>query len=123
MKGYTLLLISLFTLNSCATILGDSTERVKINSRPLLGKIYVNGKYAGTTPLIVALDKTTDKIVTVKLAGYESEPQLITTRASIGWLVLDFICGVVPMFVDAATGQWNTFTEDHLFFELNKTTK
>lgn len=45
----------LLSLNSCATIFGDNTRTVAVNSHPQGAGVYVEGQRFGTTPTQVTL--------------------------------------------------------------------
>ena len=47
---------------------------------------------------------------------------MLTNRIGAGWVVLDILGGVVPVIIDAATGAWYAFDQNHVsaVFEENQ---
>lgn len=101
-------------LNSCATVFKGSTEKVNFSTDPTGAKVYINGQYFGQTPL--ELNMLTKKTYDVEFRkeGYRNRTVALTHSVGGGWLVVDIILGLVPVIVDAATGNWYTFDLDHV---------
>lgn len=72
----------LLSLNGCATIVGDNTRTVSINSTPQGAGIYVEGQRLGTTPASVTLPNYIygGKAVTLKKEGYHDQSMMINTK-------------------------------------------
>ncbi len=96
----------LLILAGCATIFKGPTEEVNFGSDPDGAKVYVNGQYMGETPMKLRLESSKSYSFEFRKEGYESKTVLVSNRIGAGWLVLDIIAGLVPVIVDAATGNW-----------------
>lgn len=96
----------------CAVILAPRTHPLSVSSEPHGADVYVNGFKMGSTP--IELNLTADKSYTIEFRkeGYESVTRIVNTRVGAGWIVLDVICGLVPVVIDAATGSWNQLDQD-----------
>ena len=47
-----------------------------------------------------------------KIEGYESITRVVNTKVGAGWIVLDVLGGLIPVVIDAATGNWNKLDQD-----------
>lgn len=93
-------------LAGCATLFKGPTEEVSFGSDPEGAKVYVNGQYMGETPMQLKLESNKSYTFEFRKEGYESKTVLVSNRIGAGWLVLDIIAGLIPVIVDAATGDW-----------------
>ncbi|WP_228236839.1 PEGA domain-containing protein [Allomuricauda sp. M10] len=102
----------LLAFNSCATLFGKKSHALAIGSEPRGAEVYVNGFKMGTTP--VELNLKADKSYTIEFRkeGYQSVSRVVNTKVGAGWIVLDVLGGIIPVIVDAATGNWNKLDQD-----------
>ena len=102
----------LLSFNSCATLFGKKSHALAIGSEPRGAEVYVNGFKMGTTP--VELNLKADKSYTIEFRkeGYQNVSRVVNTKVGAGWIVLDVLGGVIPVIVDAATGNWNKLDQD-----------
>lgn len=119
LKIFTLLFIGVM-FSGCATILGRSTHPLMVSSRPDGADVYVNGFRMGTTP--VKLDLKADKSYTIeyKKEGYETVTRIVNTKVGAGWVILDVISGLVPVIIDAVTGEWSRLDQNTVNAYLEK---
>lgn len=115
MKKILIILISLFTwasLSNCATLFGKKTHELAVSSNPSGAEVFVNGFKMGITP--VELNLKADKSYTIeyRLNGYENVTRVVNTKIGAGWIILDVLGGVIPVVIDAATGNWNELDQD-----------
>ncbi|MCU5773902.1 hypothetical protein N5923_07705 [Erwiniaceae bacterium BAC15a-03b] len=114
MKAILLALISLVMLSGCATIVGDKTQAVRIDSRPQGASVVVQDETGravaqGHTPLTVTLEKSDGSYfgkkhfrVMLEAPGYVPQTLALEERVSlwyslgniplggfIGWLIVD----------------------------------
>lgn len=70
------------TFTGCASIFGDNSRSVKVNSYPQGAGIYIDNKQYGVTPAVVTLPSNIygGKAVTLKKAGYVEQTQAINTK-------------------------------------------
>lgn len=108
--------ITFLSLNSCATIAGNNTRTVCVDSQPRGASVYVEGQRFGTTPTVITLPNYIygGKTVVVKKEGYQDQAMLVNTKFQpCGlWNIL-FWPGFV---IDGATG--NTVKIDPFHFNL-----
>lgn len=100
----TILVLAL-VLSACATVFKGGTSDVAFDSNPQGAEIIIDGVSYGVTPLSIELESNRNYTVVLRNNGEERE---IILRSEIGtlWLVLDIVTGVIPVIVDAATGNW-----------------
>jgi len=111
---FSFISIATFTFSSCATLFHGSTDGVNFSSDPSGAKVYVNGDLLGRTPF--ALDLKSNKTYTLefKKDGYETKSVVLNSSVGGGWVVLDVVGGLLPVIVDAATGDWYSLNQDHV---------
>jgi hypothetical protein len=100
--------------NGCATLFGGSTDRIDISSLPSGANVHVNGQYIGTTPLQLKLRSKDTYSIDFHKEGYENKIVLVDNSVAAGWIILDILGGVWPVFVDAATGDWYSLDQDRV---------
>ncbi len=90
-------------LSGCASVAGDNSKVVQVNSKPAGAKVYVNNVPMGTTPTQISVNNTwSPTLLTLKKKGYEdTNAQVNTAFQPIGILNVFFWPGFI---VDAASG-------------------
>jgi hypothetical protein len=106
------LLLSFLCYTGCATIFSGSKADLDLNSEPQGAKVLVNGLNEGKTPVKLILKKGKEYSIEFVKDGYETKTLRLTYSLGAGWLILDILCGLVGIIVDAATGNWNGFDLD-----------
>jgi hypothetical protein len=104
--GISIGLLIIFVFVSCATIFKGSQEYVGLQSDPSGAKVYIDGSYKGTTPIELHLESKRTYHIEFKMEGYDSETYTLTNHLGAGWVILDVLCGLIPVVVDAVTGSW-----------------
>jgi len=113
-------IIILFSFYGCATIFSGSTQSVSYSSEPTGAKVYINGQYMGNTPFEINLRKNKSYTIVFKKDGYTSKSVIINNTVGAGWIVLDVLGGLLPVVIDAATGNWYTLSPDNVRAVLEK---
>ncbi len=78
-----------------------------MNSEPQGAEVYVDGNRVGVSPVSVVLDNTKSHNVVFKKQGYKDVTCILSTKTGAGWVVIDILGGLVPLIIDAATGDWS----------------
>jgi hypothetical protein len=65
-----LLAASLFLLQSCATIVQGTSQKIPVTSAPIGARVLVDGKDMGTTPLTLKLGKKKPRVIRIEKEGY-----------------------------------------------------
>jgi hypothetical protein len=123
MKKILIILISILTLgtvSSCATLFGKKTHALAVSSDPRGAEVYVNGFKRGVTPIELNLKADKSYTIEYRKEGFESVTRVVNTKVSAGWIVLDVLGGLIPIIVDAATGNWNKLDQDSVNAALIK---
>lgn len=111
---FSFIAVASLILSSCATIFKGSTDDVNFSSEPTGAKVYVNGNLLGTTPVQLELKSKNSYTIEFKKEGYETKTVVLNNSVGAGWIVLDVLFGVVPIIVDAATGNWYELDQEHV---------
>jgi hypothetical protein len=106
--------IIVFMFNGCASIIHGSTDKVDFSSNPTGAQVYVNGQLMGTAPFALNLESKKTYTIEFRKDGYVNKTVLINNKVGAGWIVLDVICGLLPVIVDAATGNWYSLDQEHV---------
>jgi len=108
--------ITFLSLTSCATIVGDNTRTVAVDSIPRGAGIYVDGQRCGTTPATVTLPTYIygGKTLVLKKDGYHEQAMMVNAKFQpCGLWNLLFFPGFL---IDGATG--NTVKIDPMHLNL-----
>lgn len=91
-------------LTGCASIAGDNTRQVKVDSMPQGAGIYVDNQQYGVTPAVITLPSYIygGKNVTLRKRGYQDASMMVNT--SFQPIALLDILFWPTFIVDAATG-------------------
>jgi len=104
----------------CATVFKGKTESIEVASNPPGADVFINGQLMGTTPATIKVNGTVQQSLEFRKDGYQSRAVMVTSSLGGGWLVLDIIFGLVPVIVDAATGNWNSLDANSVNTKLEK---
>lgn len=87
----------------CATMLNGPTQQVVVKSKPRGARVMVDGRYVGTTPAWLRLNRWGFHRVRVELDGYE--PYEIPLRKTVSPNAAgNIFLGFVPIIIDVVTG-------------------
>jgi len=122
---FSFIAVTILTFSSCATIFKVSTYDVSFSSDPTGAKVYVNGSLLGTTPVQLELKSKNSYTIEFKKDGYETKTVLLNNSVGGGWIVLDILGGLIPIVIDAATGNWYSLDQEHVngVLEAQQTSK
>lgn len=109
-----------WSLSGCATILAGKQANVSFSAAPEGAQVYVNGSLMGKTPVQIKLDNNKDYTIEFREEGYQSKTVFLNKGIGAGWIILDVVFGLIPVIVDAATGDWNFLTTDNVKVALEK---
>ncbi len=105
LRSIALITLVLFA-SSCATLFAGNTKEIMVTSNPPGAYVTLNGQAAGVTPTRVTVDNHEKMVVGVQMQGYQPAGCYMNTSISFVWVVLDVIWALVPLLVDAVTGNW-----------------
>jgi len=124
MKKNILLTIALVAtallVAGCATLFKGGNEKVSFGSTPDKAKVYVNGQYMGDTPVQLNLASKQNYTIEFRKDGYQSKTVLVNSNVGAGWIILDFLGGLWPVVIDAATGNWTQLDQTNVNAALEK---
>ena len=110
-------------LSGCASLFNNKTPPVDFTSRPAGAEVYVNRNYVGTTPVEVELSIRKEHTVVFRRQGYADKTYFVSRSVGIGWVILDIIGGVIPVIVDAVTGDWFMLDTDNVHVQYQRITQ
>jgi hypothetical protein len=73
-----LLAAALFLLQSCATIVQGTSQKIPVTSAPIGARVLVDGKDMGTTPLMLKLKRKKPGVIRIEQEGYNPHEIRIT---------------------------------------------
>ena len=109
-----------FLISSCALIFKGTKEEVNFGSDPQRAEVYVNGVKMGETPFALKLVTKETYAIEFRLEGYKSKSFQINNKVGAGWIILDILCGLIPVIIDAATGAWYSLDQKNINAVLEK---
>lgn len=96
-------------LFGCATILaGKGPVEIPTASTPTGADVYLDGNRLGTTPMNVKVERKKAQTLVFKKAGFKDTSCILEKSTGAGWVILDVVFGLVPVVVDAVTGDWTS---------------
>jgi hypothetical protein len=101
-------------------LFNDKSPNVPVASNPEGASVYVDGHYVGETPVTVELSIRREHTITFRKDGYKDKSYQVSRSAGIGWVILDILGGLVPLIVDAATGDWFMLDTDRVNVVMSK---
>jgi hypothetical protein len=114
------IVVLVLSLSGCAAIFKGNSSKIDTNSTPKGAKIYVDGNYMGDTPFRLKLESKRSYAIEFRMEGYKSKTYNVTNSVGAGWIVLDVLCGLVGVIVDAATGAWYELDQKNINVILEK---
>ena len=99
-------------LGGCATLLNSRTKSVAMSSNPAAAEVWIDGANRGVTPITVELNNHESHTVVFRKDGYQDVVCELTASVGAVWVILDVLGGLVPVIVDAATGEWKAIEQD-----------
>lgn len=124
MKGKIFIIgLSCIFIACCATLFKGGYNEVNFNSDPQRAQVYCDGGLIGETPVAIKLDSNKSYMIEIRKVGYRTHTQTITNHIGAGWVILDILGGLLPVIVDAATGDWYSLDQKNINAVLIEQTK
>jgi hypothetical protein len=101
-------------LSSCATLFNEKTPAVSFMSSPSAAQVYVNGAQMGETPCTIKLETNKEYTIEFRKEGYPTKTYFLTNEIGPVWIILDILGGLIPIIVDAATGDWHELSQEYV---------
>jgi len=64
-------LLPLVFLTGCATLLAGGPDQIPVATNPPGAYVYVNGRFIGQTPTLIALDRGSNGLIQIYLPGFQ----------------------------------------------------
>ena len=107
-------------LSGCASVFNDTSPPVRITSEPADADVTVDGHYIGKTPITAELSTKTSHQVRIEKEGYQGRTKFIQSNTGALWVVLDILFGLIPIVIDAVTGDWAELETENVNVVLEK---
>lgn len=106
-------------LSACATVFKGGNQSVPVSSDPQGAEVLINGISYGVTPLTLDLEVDRQYTLVLRQGGQE---ETFFLRSEIGtlWIILDVVSGLVPVIIDAATGDWYELEPGEVFVSFDQ---
>jgi len=120
-KSLCLLIIAISLLfTSCATIMTGTDQKLSFNSNVPNAKVYIDGQYRGTTPIILSLKTKDSHDIRIEAPGFAPYSNVIQKRVT-GWVWGNIIFGgIIGVGIDVITGGLYVFNQDNITGSLVK---
>lgn len=92
---------------ACGTLFNAKVKTVTMVSTPDQAEVWIDGIMRGVTPLSLELDNHESHTVVFRKEDHSDVACELNSSAGVLWIVLDILGGLIPIIVDAATGDWN----------------
>ena len=112
MKARLLLVLPLVGAAACGTLFNSKLKTINMVSMPAQAEVWIDDTMRGVTPLTLQLDNQQSHTVIFKKEGHADVVCELHSSAKVGWIILDILGGLVPVVIDAATGDWSGISED-----------
>jgi len=124
-KGITVMILCAMVMMSfgCAAIFTSGRGKIDATSNPVGAEVLVNGEKMGQTPVTLRLKTKGEYTIVIRKDGFKEQLFRVTNKVGAGWIVLDVLCGLIPVIVDAATDSWYVFNERSFNAELERNTQ
>lgn len=104
--------------SACGALFNGGPSHVAFNSNPAGAEVWIDGSMRGATPLNLDLAKNHSYSVVMKKPGYMDATYNLERKVGTTWLILDILGGLLPVVVDAATGDWYTLSSENVLLNL-----
>jgi len=106
-------------MSGCAAILKPRDTQMKVDSEPQGAEIYLAVQEekivrVGRTPAVIPLDNKHNAELTFKKAGYEDGWYMARSKVDHSWMLLSFVCVILPAFIDLASRSARSFKEKEI---------
>jgi hypothetical protein len=106
LAGGLLSIVFLFvSFIGCATLFNSDRDAVSFNTNPSQAEVWINGTKRGETPLTLELEPNEEYEVVFRKDGRE-QAYMLDNHVGAGWVILDVLGGLIPVIIDAVTGDW-----------------
>lgn len=100
-------LVAVLFIGGCAAMFNSKVDKVEFRSTPEGATVVLDGVPIGKTPLVANVNvREQEHKVMFALEGYLTRGAMISSGIGGGWVVLDILCGLIPVIIDAATESW-----------------
>lgn len=104
---YAILSLGVLFSAGCATLFSSKAPvAIPSSVEPDGATVYVDGQRVGTTPYNLVVERKKSHIIAFQKEGYKDASCQLTATAGAGWIILDVLGGLIPVVIDAATGDW-----------------
>lgn len=79
---------------------------IPVATTPAGADVFLDGNRLGTTPVKVQVERKKPHTLVFRKEGYKEASCILATSTGAGWVILDILTGLVPVVIDAVTGDW-----------------
>lgn len=116
-----LLIVSILSLNSCATIVNTPYQKITVESDHKDARIYINNQYKGDGYVVEKVRRKYDHVIKVEKFGFEEEYYQLENSFNMTWLPVGIITiPVIGGIVDLSNGSVKEFKDDFVKITLKQ---
>lgn len=105
--------------SGCGLLANGTTRQVPVSSQPTGAEVWVDGVYAGLTPLRIAVDPDRAHLIVVRIPGYQTQRYRVESTVAAGYVILDILfTALVGLVIDAVTDGWKVPDPERLDVRL-----
>jgi hypothetical protein len=113
-----LLIASVVTLSSCATIIDGTSQTVTFNSNPSGVEIFMDGNRLGVTPLSVQIERKQNGMFVAKKEGYDDQVMVLSTHLNSWFWGNIIIGGLLGSMTDHVSGAAHEYSPNNYYITL-----
>ncbi len=117
---HSLFVVALILVAGCGTLFTADTKVIPLDSNPVAAEVVIDGVVQGVTPMTLELSNRDSHTIQFRKEGYQSVVCQLNATVSGGIVVLDILGGLVPLIVDAATGNWKRLENESCEMQLSE---
>ncbi|WP_425155530.1 PEGA domain-containing protein [Candidatus Palauibacter sp.] len=106
------LLFLVLAVAGCGALFNSKIKTISMTSTPTQAEVWIDGTLRGVTPLSLPLDNQESHTVVFRKEGHQDVICELSSDVGAGWIILDVLGGLLPIIVDAVTGDWSGIGED-----------
>lgn len=97
---------------ACGTLFNSKVKTINMMSTPAEAEVWIDGARRGVTPLSLELDNQESHTVVFRKEGHSDIACELNSSTGATWVGLDILGGLIPIIVDAVTGDWKGIGQD-----------
>jgi hypothetical protein len=124
MRYLPLMIVSVFALQGCATVVRGTTQEIAVDTSPQGALVETTGGATYTTPAAIKLKRNISHTLSFTKSGYEPAKAVVTPHISgggaAGMAGNILVGGIIGGVVDASSGAMYDLSPERVYVALQK---